>query len=117
MPTVRPWIAGLATLAGPALTAQSAWVGPQPPCDVKASSHFQVSTASLNLKIAAENPTQRDRMLKQTVDVLTRAIVQNKQDKNPAAWYYFGRYYVEMGDAAGADSSFRKVETLAPQCA
>ncbi|HXI32709.1 MAG TPA: hypothetical protein VNH63_01375 [Gemmatimonadales bacterium] len=117
MPTVRLWISGLAALAVPPLAAQSAWVGPQPPCDVKASSHFQVSTASLNLKIAAENPTQRDRMLKQTVDVLTRAIVQNKQDKNPAAWYYFGRYYTEMGDAVGADSTFRKVEALAPQCA
>jgi tetratricopeptide (TPR) repeat protein len=117
MPTVRLWISGLAALAVPALAAQNAWVGPQPPCDVKSSSHFQVSTASLNLKIATENPTQRDRMLKQTLDVLTRAIVQNKQDKNPAAWYYFGRYYVEMGDAAGADSTFHKVEALAPQCA
>lgn len=117
MTTVRLWISGLAALAVPALAAQSAWVGPQAPCDVKASSHFQVSTASLNLKIAAENPTQRDRMLKQTDDVLTRAIVQNKQDKNPAAWYYFGRYYTEMGDAVGADSTFRKVEALAPQCA
>ncbi|HEY6853499.1 MAG TPA: hypothetical protein VI139_04575, partial [Gemmatimonadales bacterium] len=117
MSIVRPWIAGLAALVGPTLAAQSTWVGPQPPCDVKSSSHFQVSTASMNLKIATENPTQRDRMLKQTIDVLTRAIVQNKQDKNPAAWYYFGRYYVEMGDAAGADSTFRKAEALAPQCA
>ena len=117
MTTVRLWIPGLAALAVPALAAQGAWVGPQAPCDVKSSSHFQVSTASLNLKIAAENPAQRDRMLKQTVDVLTRAIVQNKQDKNPAAWYYFGRYYTEMGDAVGADSTFRKVEALAPQCA
>ena len=116
MPTVRPWITSLAVLAAPSLAAQGKWVGPQPPCDIKAN-HFQVSTASLNLKIAAENPAQRDRMLKQTQDVLTRAIIQNKQDKNPAAWYYFGRYYVEMGDAAGADSTFAKAEALAPQCA
>lgn len=58
----------------------------------------------------------RDRMLAQTVDVLTRAITGDAQDKNPAAWYYLGRYYVEMGDAGGADSAFDRAETLAPQC-
>ena len=119
MPIVRPWsvvLAGCVAFAVPTLAAQGQWVGPKPPCDIKPG-HFQVSTAALNLKIAAENQTQRDRMLKQTQDVLTRAIVQNKQDKNPAAWYYFGRYYTEMDDAAGADSSFAKAEALAPQCA
>ena len=116
MPTVRPWIASLAVLAAPSLVAQGTWVGPQPPCDIKPA-HFQVSTAALNLKIATEQQTQRDHLLKQTLDVLTRAIVQNKQDKNPAAWYYFGRYYVEMDDAAGSDSAFSKAQALAPQCA
>ncbi|HEV8264985.1 MAG TPA: tetratricopeptide repeat protein [Gemmatimonadales bacterium] len=70
----------------------------------------------MNLKAAAENRNVRDRMLRQTQDVLTRAITGDGQDKNPGAWYYFGRYYVEMGDAAGADSAFRRAEALAPQC-
>ena len=55
-------------------------------------------------------------MLSETKDVLTRAITIDKQDKNPAVWYYFGRYYVEVGDAAGADTAFQKAVTLAPQC-
>jgi tetratricopeptide (TPR) repeat protein len=70
----------------------------------------------VNLKTAAEKPNTRDRMLHQTVDVLTRAITGDAQDKNPAAWYYLGRYYVEMGDAGGADSAFNRAEELAPQC-
>ena len=91
------------------------YVPPQPPCDIKPG-HFQVNSAIVNLQSAATKPNTRDRMLRQTQDVLTRAITQNAQDKNPAAWYYLGRYYVEMGDAAGADSAFRRAEDLAPQC-
>jgi Tfp pilus assembly protein PilF len=103
-----------ALVAGAPLAAQT-WTPPQPPCDVKAG-HFRVNTAVVNLKTAAEKPVMRERMLRQTQDVLTRAITGDGQDKNPAAWYYFGRYYIEMGDAAGADSAFRRAEALAPQC-
>jgi len=97
------------------VAAQTPWRQPQPPCDLKAG-HFRVSTAVSNLKLAAEKPQQRDRMLSQTLDVLTRTITGDGQDKNPAAWYWFGRYYVEMGDVAGADSAFTHVLALAPQC-
>lgn len=106
----------LASLAGAApVAAQQAWVAPQPPCDIKAG-HFRITSAVVNLKTAAEKPNTRDRMLAQTLDVLTRAITGDAQDKNPAAWYYLGRYYVETGDAGGADSAFDRAETLAPQC-
>lgn len=106
----------LAVLAGAApLAAQQTWVSPQPPCDIKAG-HFRINSAIVNLKSAAEHPATRDRMLSQTLDVLTRTITGDAQDKNPAAWYYLGRYYVEMGDAGGADSAFDRAETLAPQC-
>lgn len=106
----------LAALGGAApLAAQQAWTPPQPPCDIKAG-HFRVTSAIVNLKSAAEKPITRDRMLRQTVDVLTRAIIGDAQEKNPAAWYYLGRYYVEMGDAGGADSAFDRAEELAPQC-
>ena len=40
-----------------------------------------------------------------------------QQEKNPAAWYYLGRYYVEMKDVAGADTAFTKAVALAPKCA
>ena len=105
----------LAALGGAASLTGQAWTPPQPPCDIKAG-HFRVSTAIVNLKMAAEKPNTKDRMLSQTVDVLTRTITGDGQDKNPAAWYYLGRYYVEMHDAGGADSAFTRAEALAPQC-
>lgn len=103
------------TLLPVPLAAQTEWVGPQPPCDIKPG-HFRLNSVPVNFKAAYEKPAQRDRMLSQTLDVLSRSITQDKQDQNPAAWYYLGRYYVEMGDATGADSAFDRAVTLAPQC-
>ena len=105
----------LAALGGTTPLLGQAWTPPQPPCDIKAG-HFRVNSAIVNLKTAAEKPNTKDHMLRQTLDVLTRAITGDAQGKNPAAWYYLGRYYVEMGDAGGADSSFDRAEELAPQC-
>ena len=108
-------LTALAVLSGAAPLVGQTWTPPQPPCDIKAG-HFRVNSAVVNLKAAAERPTIKDRMLRQTLDVLTRAITGDGQDKNAGAWYYLGRYYVEMGDAGGADSSFDRAEELAPQC-
>jgi cytochrome c-type biogenesis protein CcmH/NrfG len=106
----------LTALVPGSLGAQTAgWVPPQPPCDLKAG-HFRVTSAIVDLQSAATRPNTRERMLQATQDVLTRAITGDGQDKNPAAWYYFGRYYVERQDAAGADSAFRRALALAPQC-
>lgn len=105
---------GLVFALATALPGQK-WVGPQSPCAIEPG-HFRINSAVLDLKIAAEQPNQRDRMLRQTQDVLLRAIRDDKQDKNPAAWYYLGRFYVETGDAVGADSAFDRAELLAPQC-
>ncbi|HEV8305717.1 MAG TPA: hypothetical protein VGQ25_12185 [Gemmatimonadales bacterium] len=105
----------IVALLGTAPLAAQTWIPPQPPCDIKAG-HFRVTSAIVDLQAAAQKPNARERMLRQAQDVLTRAITGDAQDKNPAAWYYFGRYYVEMGDAAGADSAFRRAEGLAPQC-
>ena len=103
-------------IAVPPLAAQTrSWVPPQPPCDIKAG-HFRVTSAIVDLQSAATKPNTRDRMLDAARDVLTRAITGDQQDKNPAAWYYLGRYYVEMKDPAGADSAFRRALALAPQC-
>src|SRR3989440_4070353 len=113
----RRFVVLVAGLLPGLLAAQAAqpWVAPRPPCDLKAG-HFRVTSAIIDLRSAAEQARTRDRMLQQAQDVLTRALTADGQDKNPAAWYYFGRYYVEMGDAAGADSAFKKAEALAPQC-
>jgi cytochrome c-type biogenesis protein CcmH/NrfG len=111
----RSTVLVLAALGGAAPLAGQTWNPPQPPCDIKAG-HFRVNSAIVNLKTAAEKPNTKDRMLRQTLDVLTRTITGDGQDKNPAAWYYLGRYYVEVGDAGGADSAFARAEALAPQC-
>lgn len=106
-------IAGLC--AGATGLPGQTWVKPKPPCAIEPG-HFRITSAVLDLKIAVEQPNQRDRMLHQTQDVLVRSIRDDKQDKNPAAWYYLGRYYVEVGDATGADSAFDRAEALAPAC-
>ena len=105
----------LITLAVP-LSAQSQWVPPQAPCDISPG-FYRLNSVPVNLKIAAEKPTQRDHLLSQTLDVITRSIREDHQEKNPAAWYYLGRYYVERADPSGADTAFTKSVALAPQCA
>ena len=112
----RTFFVWLLALAPGALAAQArGWVPPQPPCDIKPG-HFRVNSAVVDLQSAATRPNTRDNMLAAARDVLTRAITGDGQEKNPAVWYYFGRYYVEMKDGAGADSAFRKALALAPQC-
>ncbi|HXV91158.1 MAG TPA: hypothetical protein VD707_07290, partial [Gemmatimonadales bacterium] len=112
---MRPAVFLVLALLPLPLAAQTEWVGPQPPCDIKPG-HFRLNSVPVNFKAAYEKPAQRDRMLSQTLDVLVRSITQDKQDQNPAAWYYLGRYYVEVADARGADSAFDRAVTLAPQC-
>lgn len=114
MPSRASFLLLLAGLAPAALGAQG-WVPPQPPCDIKPG-HFRVNSAVVDLQSAATRPNTRDRMLAAARDVLQRSITADAQEKNPAVWYYFGRYYVEMKDGAGADSAFRKALALAPQC-
>lgn len=98
-----------------ALAAQQQWVGPQPPCDIKPG-FFRINSVIVDLQKAAQTPALRERMLGQAQDVLVRSIRDDHQDKNPAAWYYLGRYYVEVQDAGGADTAFDRAEALAPQC-
>jgi tetratricopeptide (TPR) repeat protein len=106
---------GLLTL-GASLGAQAkAWVEPKPPCDIKPG-FFRINSAIVDLQHAAQQPQMRDHLLGQAQEVLVRTIRDDKQDKNPAAWYYLGRYYVEQGDAAGADTAFARAVALAPQC-
>lgn len=109
-------VVALAALAAPPRLPAQVWVGPDSTCGI-APGHFRVNSAVVNLKAAAEKPAQRDRMLAQTVDVLTRALTNDGQAENPAAWYYLGRYYVEVKDPVGADSAFAHAERLAPRCA
>jgi tetratricopeptide (TPR) repeat protein len=88
-----------------------------PDCGLKPG-HFKVSSGATYLKtgIETEVPANRARALASGQKVLLEAIQKNGQDKNPAAWYYLGRLYLQQGDIVGADSAFTKAETMAPKC-
>jgi tetratricopeptide (TPR) repeat protein len=87
-----------------------------PACGIKAG-HFKVSSGGAYLKTGTETtPANRVRVLASGQKVLLEAIQQNGQEKNPAAWYYLGRVYLQEGDIVGADSAFTKAETMAPAC-
>jgi tetratricopeptide (TPR) repeat protein len=88
-----------------------------PACGLKAG-HFKVSSGATYLKtgIETEVPANKTRALATGHKVILESIQKNGQDKNPAAWYYLGRLYLQQGDIVGADSAFTKAETLAPKC-
>jgi tetratricopeptide (TPR) repeat protein len=88
-----------------------------PTCALKAG-HFKVQSGATYLKtgIETEIPENRSRALNTGKKVILDAINQNKQEKNPAAWYYLGRIYLQQGDIAAADSAFTKAEELSPGC-
>jgi tetratricopeptide (TPR) repeat protein len=88
-----------------------------PKCELKAG-HYKVSSGATYLKTGVETevPGNRTRALNSGEKVLLEAIQQNGQDKNPAAWYYLGRIYLQRGDIVGADSAITKAESLAPAC-
>jgi len=86
-------------------------------CNIKPA-HFKVGSAAGYLKSAIETdvPESKVRILGQGEKVSLEAIQQNGQDKNPAAWYYLGRIYLQEGKLLPADSALAKAEQLAPDC-
>jgi tetratricopeptide (TPR) repeat protein len=88
-----------------------------PTCQLKAG-HFKVQSGATYLKtgIETEVPDNRVRALNNGEKVILEAIEQNKQEKNPAAWYYLGRIYLQQGDIVAADTALTKAEALSPGC-
>src|SRR2546428_9265313 len=95
--------------------AQQIWLPAA--CELKPG-HYLVNSGVLDLKGAAGTKfaEQRTKDLKDANRVLTQAVTSAGQEKNPAAWYYFGRYYLMLDDLVGADSAFTKALALAPGC-
>lgn len=87
-------------------------------CNIKPG-HFKVGSGAGYLKAAIETdvPENKVRILGQSEKVILEAIQQNKQEKNPAAWYYLGRTYLMQGSLYPADTALSKAEQLAPDCA
>ena len=94
---------------------QGQWLPPSKSCDVKRS-HYLVNGAAQYLEVAATKPAMREGQMQNAQKNLIQAVTTGGQEKNPGAWYYLGRYYAMKGDAAGADSAFKKVEALLPAC-
>jgi len=88
-----------------------------PTCGLKAG-HFKVQSGATYLKTGIETgvPENRARALTTGTKVLLEAVEQNKQEKNPALWFYLGRIYLQQGDLAGADTALSKAEALSPGC-
>ena len=89
----------------------------KPTCELHAG-HFLVNSGFLYIQSAAGRRFDQDRQkdLRDANRTLTQAVQTGGQDQNPAAWYWLGRYYVEMKDAVGADSAFTRAERLKPDC-
>lgn len=125
--------AGLLALAGtisltPSLVGAQAVVNPQiakamgqryveVTCGLKPG-HFLVSSATLYLKTGTEqsDAEKRATQFESGIRVATQAITEADQDQNAMAWYALGRIYLMQGDVSGADSAFKRVEKLAPEC-
>jgi len=86
-------------------------------CDIKPG-HQLVNSGMQSLRSAFSTKfaDQKAKDLKDAERSLTQAVTSGKQEKNPAAWYYLGRYYLMVQDVAGADSALSKALALAPPC-
>src|SRR5437899_4432431 len=90
------------------------WADPK--CDLKPG-HFLVNQGYMYLKSATTSKfeDQKKKDLADAQRVLTQAVTGD-QSKNPAAWYYLGRYYIMTNDAFGTDSAFTHAVALKPEC-
>src|SRR5213079_3728894 len=104
-----------AALVPVVLPAQQIWLPAA--CDIKPG-HQLVNSGMQSLKSAFSTKfaDQRAKDLKDAERVLTQAVTTGNQDKNPAAWYYLGRYYLMAGELGGADSALTKAQALASAC-
>lgn len=120
MRTFRILIVSLVSLLALAVRAHAQggggrWVAAK--CDIKPG-HYLVNSGQLYLKSATEAKfeEQRQKDLGDANRVLNQALTSGGQEKNPAAWYYLGRYYLLAGDMTGADTAFSHAEALKPEC-
>lgn len=91
----------------------------QPECKLEGGGDFRVSSGKTYLKTGIEgtgDPVNRVNALKNGVRVITEAITTAGQGKNPSAWYYLGRIYLQQGDVVGADSAFNRAVAITPAC-
>jgi tetratricopeptide (TPR) repeat protein len=115
--------AAAAVILGSGLEAQNqAVIAAQPSqyqtpnCEPLRSGHFKVKSGATYVQSALGSATNRDRLLGDADRVLREALREGQQN-SAMAWYWLGRVYLYRGDLAGADSSLKRAEQLAPECA
>ncbi len=89
----------------------------KPNCDLN-TGNFIVKQTMTYLKGATEeqSESQRQQLLADAARSLREGLSNDLGD-NPAIWYFYGRYYLLMNDAFGADSAFRRTQSAVPDCA
>ena len=87
-----------------------------PECGPLREGHFKVKSGATYVQSALNSATNRDRLLGDADRVLREALSEGQQN-SAMAWYWMGRVYLYRGDVAGADSSLKRAEQLAPECA
>jgi tetratricopeptide (TPR) repeat protein len=114
--TVRHFtVVMLSMLTAPLAAQTQRWA--EAKCDLKPG-HFLVNSGLLYLKSATNTrfEDQRQKDLRDAQRVLNQALTTGGQEKNPAAWYYLGRYYILTNDAVGVDTAFSRAESLKADC-
>jgi len=130
---IRRIAVGLATcvLAAPAMAQQPNLVEAkvvssldrtfvEPTCKLEGGGDFRVRSGRTYLSTAitgSGDQANRDRAARDGIRVISDAITGANQAKNPAAWYYLARLYLQKADLSGADSAFTRAQGLAPTCA
>lgn len=78
---------------------------------------FRLTGATTKLTSGLESriPDTKRRLLAEGRDLTVQSI-QSGQSGSSKAWYYLARFYLQLGDLAGADSAFTKTVALAPAC-
>jgi tetratricopeptide (TPR) repeat protein len=92
----------------------------EPGCKLEGGGDYRVRSGRTYLSTAitgSGSQANRDRAARDGVRVVSDAITGAKQEKNPAAWYYLGRLFLQQADLVGADSTFSRALALAPECA
>jgi tetratricopeptide (TPR) repeat protein len=89
----------------------------RPTCELSRG-HFLVSQAETYLRGASE--TNKDEERTQLLGDARRTLFEafeRGETENPSVWYFLGRVYFMLNDAAGVDSAFSQAARLAPECA
>ena len=103
-------LGGLTTLA--ALVVPVAAAAQSRPSN---SIHTRSAAVYLERAKSASRVEERTDLLNKALEVLGQGM-QNDAG-NPRVWFLAGQAYVRLGDAAGADSSFDRAETIYPEYA